>query len=161
MGTLKPSIISFHLSRPCLAPVSPLSCSLSCPLSCSLSRPLSRSLSCPLSCSLSRPLSRSLSHRCQVVGTLKPSIICLAPVSLPVSPLSRSLSRSLSHPLSRSLSRPLSRSLSRPLSRSLSRPLSCSLSRPLSRSLSRPYLGFSVPTKMLQCKVPTTMRGMG
>ena len=22
-------------------------------------------------------------------------------------------------------------------------------------------LGFSVPTKMLQCKVPTTMRGMG
>ena len=53
----------------------------------------------------------------QVVGTLKPSIIsfhlsrpCLAPVLLPVSPLSRSLS----HPLSRSLSHPLSRSLSRP-----------------------------------------------
>ena len=83
VGTLKPSII-------CLAPVSPLSHSLSHPLSCSLS--------CPLSHSLSRPLSHSLSHRCQVVGTLKPSIICLtpclapcltpclAPVLLPVSP---------------------------------------------------------------------------
>ena len=92
VGSLKPSIILFHLSRPCLAPcLAPclsrpcLTPCLSHPCLAPVSLPVSP-LVClttvsPLSCSLSRPLSRSLSHslshRCQVVGTLKPSIICL------------------------------------------------------------------------------------
>ena len=96
VGTLKLSIISFCPVSPS---VSPLSCSLSCPLSHALSRPLSHPISLPVSlphpmplmvvgtlhCSILvgtlkpvSPLSCSLSHRCQVVGTLKPSIICLA-----------------------------------------------------------------------------------
>ena len=53
---------SFHLSRPCLAPVSLLVSPLSRPLSHSLSCPLSRSLSHPLSCSLSHSLSCPLSR---------------------------------------------------------------------------------------------------
>ena len=108
VGTLKPSIISFHLSRPCLAPclalvclapvslpVSPLVCLTPVsPLSHSLSRPLfvsplSRSLSRPLFVS---PLSHSLSRPCLAVSLLVSPLVCLAPVSLPVSPLSRSLS---------------------------------------------------------------------
>ena len=53
-----------------------LSRSLSRPLSRPLSRSLSRPLFRPLSCSLSHPLFCPLCHRCQVVETLKPSIIC-------------------------------------------------------------------------------------
>ena len=64
VGTLKPSIILFHLSHPCLAPCfTPCLTPVLLPVS-----PLSRFLSRPLSCSLSRS--------------------CLAPCLTPISPLS-------------------------------------------------------------------------
>ena len=120
------------LSRPCLAPclalvcLAPVSLPVS-PLVCLAPvLPLSRSLSCPLFVSPPVSLPVSLSHpmplmvvgtlHCSIlVGTLKPSIILFCPVSPSVSPLSHSLSCPLSH----ALSHPLSQSLSHYLSHSL------------------------------------------
>ena len=104
VGTLKPSIILFcpvspsvsPCLTPCLAPVSlpvlpPVLPPVSLPVSPPVSLPVSPSHPMPLMvvgtlhCSILvgtlkpvSPLSRSLSYRCQVVGTLKPIIICLA-----------------------------------------------------------------------------------